>query len=285
MGGMTAYTINDAMVKSIAHKYPAGELIFVRGVITALLILIAVFAFGHARHLWRATERPIVVRSIFDGLSTALFISALVHMKLADLAAIQQASPLILIVLSVLLYKETVGWRRWTAIAIGFAGAMFVVKPTPAAFDGWALIALGAATASALREMQTRRIDHSIPTTIIALMGSTGILIAGAAMAAPAGWRPMTTPDLVILAGCAVFIAIATYLIALAFRHVDISVVAPFRYSYLITSGLAGYLVFNELPDHWSVIGALLIVCSGLYVLHRETVRRRDAAGKATPAA
>ena len=88
-----------------------------------------------------------------------------------------------------------------------------------------------------------------------------------------------------MLAGAAVFVGIATFLMTLAFRGVDLSVVAPFRYSYLLTSAIAGYLVFSELPDGWSVAGAALIVASGLYALHREAVRRREITGKATPAA
>ena len=168
---------------------------------------------------------------------------------------------------------------------MGFAGAMFVVKPTPSAFDVWAVVAIAAATSSALREMLTRRIDRSVPTVVIAFMGSIGILVAGALFAATGEWRPIPARDLAMLAGAAIFVGIATYSIALAFRGVDLSVVAPFRYSYLITSAIAGYLVFNELPDRWSAAGAVLIVGSGLYALHREAVRRREITAKATPAA
>jgi drug/metabolite transporter (DMT)-like permease len=283
--GMGAYTINDAMVKSIAYKYPVGEVIFIRGVMTATLIGTAVLALGHARDLRHAADKHVLIRSVFDGISTACFIAALVHMKLADLAAMLQVSPLILTAFSVLFYREIVGWRRWTAVLIGFAGATFVVKPTPSAFDVWAVVAIAAATSSALREMLTRRIDRNIPTVVIAFMGSIGILVAGAMFAATGEWRAVPARDLAILAGAALFVGIATYCIALAFRGVDLSVVAPFRYSYLLTSAVAGYLVFSELPDGWSALGAVLIVGSGLYALHREAARRRDLSAKATPAA
>lgn len=281
---MAAYTVNDAMVKSIAHRYPVGEVIFVRGVMTALLIGAAVLMLGHGRELRKAISKPLLTRSAFDGLSTACFIAALVHMKLADLAAMLQVSPLILTALSVLFYRETVGWRRWTAILVGFAGAMLVVKPTSSAFDVWALVAIAAATSSAVREMLTRRIDRSIPTVVIAFFGSLGILLAGALFAAAGEWRPILLPDLMMLAGAAVFVGIATFMIALAFRGVDLSVVAPFRYSYLITSAIAGYIVFNELPDGWSLAGTVLIVGSGLYALHREALRRRELSAKSNTA-
>jgi drug/metabolite transporter (DMT)-like permease len=283
--GMAAYTVNDAMVKSIASRYPIGEVIFVRGLMTAAMLGAVLLAMGYARELRRALSKPLMARSAFDGLSTACFITALVHMKLADLAAMLQVSPLILTALSVLVYKETVGWRRWTAILVGFAGALCVVKPTPSAFDVWALVAIAAATSSALREMLTRRIDRSVPTVVIAFLGSIGILIVGVLFAAAGEWRAMTAADLAVLAGAAVFVGIATFMIAQAFRGVDLSVVAPFRYSYLITSGIAGYIVFRELPDLWSAAGAVLIAGSGLYALHREAVQRRETAARSVPAA
>jgi drug/metabolite transporter (DMT)-like permease len=285
IGGMIAYSINDTMVKSIAHRYPIGEVIFVRGIMTAMLIGVCVLALGHVRDMRHATRRTVLIRSVFDGVSTACFITALVHMKLADLAAMLQVAPLLLTALSVLFYREVVGWRRWTAILVGFAGAMCVVKPAPAAFDVWALVALAAALSSALREMQTRRIDRSIPTVIVAFMGSIGILAAGALFAAAGEWQAIAPNDLAMLAGASVFVGLATYLVALAFRGVDLSVVAPFRYTYLLTSAVAGFFFFREFPDGWSALGAVLIVGSGLYALHREAVSRRELSALSTPAA
>jgi drug/metabolite transporter (DMT)-like permease len=284
-GSMVAYTVNDAMVKEIARNHPIGEVIFIRGVFAVLLIGTVVLALGHAKELRRVVSRPVILRSLCDGLSTACFVIALVHMKLADLAAVLQVSPLILAALSVLVYREAVGWRRWSAIIVGFIGALFVIKPTPSAFDVWALVALLAAVSSALRETQTRQIDRSIPTIVIAFMGSIAIIMVSLLFAPAEQWHAVPAGDVAMLAGAAVFVGIATFLMTLAFRGVDLSVVAPFRYSYLLTSAIAGYLVFSELPDGWSVAGAALIVASGLYALHREAVRRREITGKATPAA
>ena len=121
-GSMVAYTVNDAMVKEIARSHPVGEVIFIRGLFTTLLIGSIVVALGYAGELRRALSRPVILRSLCDGLSTACFVVALVHMKLADLAAVLQVAPLILAAFSVLFYRETVGWRRWTAIIVGFIG-------------------------------------------------------------------------------------------------------------------------------------------------------------------
>jgi len=285
VGCMASYTINDALVKQIIRGYPIGEVIFVRGLISAALIGAAALAFGHAAELRRAMGGRLAARSVFDGLSTACFIAALAHMQLADLAAVLQIAPLIITALSVVFLGELVGWRRWSAIAVGFVGALLVIKPTPSTFEVWALVGAGSALFAALREMLTRRIGHEVPTLVIAFWGAIGISVFGGLFGAIEQWRAIAPPDLLQLFIASVFVGLAIYLMALGFRGVDLSVVAPFRYSYLITSTIAGYVVFNELPDRWSAAGALLIVASGLYTLHREAVRRRNLTGEATPAA
>ena len=272
---MATYTINDAMVKGIAQVYPVGEVIFIRGLFTVLLLIVVVTALGHAGAIRQAASRPVINRSLCDGISSGCFVVALVHMKLADLAAILQTMPLILTGLAALIFGEVVGWRRWSAILLGFVGTLFVVKPTAEAFNIWALIAFGAAASSAFRETQTRRIAAGVPTMVVALMGAACIALVGLAFLPFETWRALALRDVAILAAAAVFVAMGTYFMTRAFRGVDLSVVAPFRYSYLITSAIAGWLVFSEWPDLWSVFGAALIVASGLYTLYREAVRRR----------
>jgi drug/metabolite transporter (DMT)-like permease len=281
---MASYTVNDVLVKKILQTYPVGETIFVRGFMSALLLGLSVFAFGHGAKLRAALSTTLCWRSAFDGLSTAGFIAALAHMHLANLAAVQQIAPLLITALSVLLFHETVGLRRWTAIGIGFAGAMLVIKPVPSAFDVWTLAAAGAAFAAALREILTRRIGYGFPAIVVAFWAAVGITICGLFFIAIEDWRLFETHDLLQLFVAAFFVGLAIYLLAVAFRDVDLSVVAPFRYTYLLTSGLGGYLVFREVPDAWTVVGAVLIVGSGIYTLHREAVRQRALTAKA-PAA
>ena len=274
-GCMASYTVNDVLVKQILRSYPIGEVIFVRGIMSALLIVVAVLMFGHGRRLRTATSGRLAWRSVFDGLSTAGFIAALAHMQLANVAAVLQIAPLIITALSVLLYRESVGWRRWTAIGIGFAGALLVIKPLPSAFNVWALVGAASALFAALREIQTRRIGQNLPALVVAFWGAVGITMFGPIFAVGETWRTFLAIDLMQLFVAAVFVGIAIYLLAVAFRDVDLSVVAPFRYSYLLTSALGGFLVFGEFPDDLTVIGAVLIVGSGIYTLHREAVRRR----------
>ena len=283
-GCMASYTVNDVLVKQILLTYPVGEVIFVRGVMCTLLIGSAVLMFGHARQLRTALTRLLAARSLCDGLSTVGFIAALAHMKLAKIAAVLQIAPLIITALSVFLYREQVGWRRWTAIGIGFGGALLVIKPIPSEFNIWAIVGAASAFAAALREIQTRQIGRTAPVLVVAFWGSVAITLCGSVFAAAEEWRMFAAGELFQLLIAAFFVGIAIYLLALGFREVDLSVVAPFRYSYLLTSALGGFLVFSEVPDALTVLGAALIVGSGIYTLHRESARRRMLTAKA-PAA
>jgi drug/metabolite transporter (DMT)-like permease len=284
-GCMASYTVNDVLVKHILQTYPVGEVIFVRGIMCSLLVGAVALAFGHATRLSAPMSWPLAGRSLCDGLSTVAFIAALAHMKLANVAAVLQIAPLIITVLSVVLYREAVGWRRWSAIGAGFFGALLVVKPIPSEFSIWAVVAAGSALASATREIQTRQIGRAVPVLVIAFWGTVAIALCGAAFAAVEDWRMFSGGEFFQLFVAAVFVGIATYLLALGFRDADLSVVVPFRYSYLLTSALGGYLMFREVPDIWTVVGAGLIVGSGIYTLHREAVRRRSLTATSTPAA
>ena len=282
---MASYTVNDVLVKQILLSYPVGEVIFVRGLMCSLLIGAMALAFGHAAQLCAPMSRVLASRSLCDGLSTVAFIAALAHMKLANVAAVLQIAPLIITVLSVALYRETVGWRRWCAIGAGFFGALLVVKPIPSEFSIWAVAAAGSALFSATREIQNRQIGKAVPVFVIAFWGSVAITLCGATFVTFEDWRMFSGGEFFQLLVAAAFVGIAMYLLSLGFRDTDLSVVVPFRYSYLLTSAIGGYLVFREVPDVWTVVGAGLIVGSGIYTLHREAVRRRSLTATATPAA
>ena len=275
-----AFTANDAVVKLVARSYPPGEVILLRGLMTVVAIAAMMTMLGQARMARQALDGRVLARSLFDALGAVLFVSALVHMGLAELSAVLLVSPLIMTALSVLLNHEAVGWRRWTAIAVGFVGTLFVVKPTPSAFDAWALLGLGAAIAGAARDLTTRHIDPGVPVTVISLAALVAVMLMGALLGLGESWRMMAAADIGLLAAAAAFLGTGTYLVVIAFRDSEISLVAPFRYTLLLWSGLAGYVVFGELPDRFAIIGGSLIVASGLYALHREGVRRREKAAR-----
>lgn len=277
VAGTAAFTVNDTIVKSITRELPAGEVLFVRGLFTAALLGLAVVLLGHRRTVRDALTPIIAWRALFDAGSSGLVVIALAHMRIADVSAVLLTVPLMLTAISVLLLGETVGWRRWSAVSVGFLGVLLVVKPTPAAFDPWALVALASALASAARDVVTRRIGPAVPTVTISFLGSWLVAGSGLLMMPAETWRAPSQGELGWMALAACFLGLATFFVTRAFRGVDISAVAPFRYSLLLFALISGFLVFGELPDLGAASGAALIVASGLYVLRRETVRRPSA--------
>ena len=151
-----AFSVNDAIIKLASRALPVGEVIFIRGLMTVVCMAGALAAMRQLGKIPTAFTRWVAARAFLDGCATALFVTGLMRIKLADLTAMVLASPLILTALSVLLFKEVVGWRRWSAIVVGFIGALFIVRPVPGSFDAWALMGLGAACA-----VRGARSDHA----------------------------------------------------------------------------------------------------------------------------
>lgn len=282
-GAMATFSVNDMLLKLTAQRYPLGEVITVRGLIAMALVGVFLVVFGHLTAL-RAIVRPLVLfRTALDGAAMIMFTSALVHMPLAELSAINLVSPLIITALAVIFFAEEVGWRRWSAIIVGFIGTLFIVKPTAANFNAWALLGIACAFAGASRDVVTRRLDARIPSLVISFMAAVGSSIIGLVLWIFEDWRAMALVDVGMLAISAAFVSIGHLLIVIAFRGVDVAAIAPFRYTLLLWAGICGYFAFGEVPDRFAIFGAALIVGSGLYALHREVVRRRTLAAAVPP--
>ena len=284
MGAMAAFAVNDMILKLTAQRYALGEVITVRGLIATALVGSLLVGFGQAHAVRAMFGRLVLSRTALDGAAMVLFTTALVHMPLSELSAINLVSPLLITALAVILFAEEVGWRRWTAIVVGFVGTLFIVKPTPGAFNAWALLGVATAIAAAGRDIITRRLDVGIPSILISFLAAAGSVIVGAIMGLFEQWSPMAFYDVGMLAISAAFVATGHFLIVVAFRDVDVAAIAPFRYTLLIWAGVCGYLAFGEVPDRYAMFGSLLIVASGLYALHREVVRRRTVAASVPPA-
>ena len=274
---MASYAVSDVCTKLVAKNYPFGETIAVRGFFTIIVVGIVLALSGYWRAVPRVLIKPVFLRSAFDALASLLYIAALINMPIANAAALNMAHPLILVALSVIFFAEAVGWRRWSAVIVGFIGVLFIVRPTPEAFNMFALAGLGAPFFGALRELATRRLDPALPSMAIAFVSVIVLTLAGCAGSLIETWRLMGWWELGLLSLAGCFFSLATYLVVFAFRTAEISAVAPFRYTFLVFAGIAGYVFFGEWPDLWSIVGAVLIVGSGLYTLHREALRRRAA--------
>jgi drug/metabolite transporter (DMT)-like permease len=276
VGSMAVFTLNDSATKLLAESMSVGQIILLRGIMATTLLLLLAWRRGLLSRI-RGLLRPVIwVRMVFDAISSILYIAALAHMPLPNLIAIYQALPFVITMGAALFLAEQVGWRRWLAIAIGFAGVLIIIQPGTDAFNVFSMVVLASVVLAAVRDLITRRMPAEVSTLSVALVTAIGSSVSGALLTIPAGGiTPVTTQQWLLLFGAAFFLALGYQMIVLSMRVGEVSFVAPFRYSQLLWGAILGFLVFGDLPSRPMLIGAVLIVGSGLYMIHREHVRRK----------
>ncbi|MDP3548093.1 MAG: DMT family transporter [Phreatobacter sp.] len=280
---MACFMTNDTLVKLVARDLPSGEIIAIRGAFATVMVFAWLVIAGHVRHIGKAASPLVASRAGLEALVAFLFITAIADMPIADITAIFLITPLLITALSGPLLKEQVGWRRWSAVAAGFAGMLLVVKPGGAGFVAGSATAMALASVvfCAVRDMVTRFIDPRIPTIVITLTTCVAVGAFGAAMIPFQTWVPPTQTHVLILFAAATVVVVGNHAMILAFRGVEVSLVSPFRYSVMVWAIVSGITVFGEWPDAASWAGIALIVGAGLYTLHRERVRLRVRDAKA----
>ncbi len=275
VAAMGLFVVNDSLVKLASATLPPGQIIAARGFVATAAALGVVAALGHLGSLSHLARPVVLMRGLLEGIIAVLFITAIAHLPLANLNAILQAASIIVVALAALLGVEKVGWRRWLAVLVGFLGVLLVVKPGAAGFNLFALVAAGSAFLVAVRDLVTRRIAAGIPSPVIAF-GSTGMVwLVGLAYSLGQPWAPVGGREALLLAGAGVLVALGNYQIIVAFRDGEVSTVSALRYTVLLFSLVLGYAIWGDWPDPLAMLGAALIVGSGLYAMHRERVRAR----------
>ena len=274
LSAQALFTGSDSVVKLAGDLMPATEIMALRGAL-AVILMGAYIAATIDINYWRLVLRPLVVsRATLEALLAFLFVTALPHMPLAEITVIQQVTPLVLILLSALVLREIVGWRRWLAVAVGFAGVGLVVQPTGQGLNISALAALLCAVLVAVRDLITRSLHESIPTALVTFGSTISVCLAGFAGAPFEPWQPLSGYGAALLAVSAILVSVASMFIVRAFRGVEVSAVAPFRYAAVVWATLLGFLIWGQVPNALAVIGTLVIIASGLYTMHREALRR-----------
>lgn len=278
---MAVLTVNDAITKAVSSEMNFGEMMLVRGAFSIVLVFAFAAWQGALRPLRTLFVRPVALRMSGEVGGTISYLVAIVHLPLANTAAIFQALPLAITLGAALLFGEPVGWRRWLAISAGFIGVVIIVRPGLSGFNEFALFALAAVVFSAARDLATRRVPAQIPSLFLTLLTTTAVTVTGAVILFPlGGWTPPSFRALALLALAAVMVLIGYQTVIMALRTGDISAVAPFRYTALLWAMLLGYLVFGDKPDAVMVLGASIIVLSGLYAFYRERIAHRPVAAK-----
>ncbi len=275
---MGLFAIEDSFIKLAGQTLGIGQ---------CLVILCTIGVIGFATIAWRLGDNPwpsewrnkwVLSRTFGEVFGSLCFVSAIVLAPLSIVSAILQATPLAVTIGAALFLGEPVGWRRWTAVAIGFFGVMLIIQPGTGGFEPAALLAVGGVIGLAVRDVATRALPKEITTAQVATMAYLSLLPFGAAMMFfEGGWQPITGMAGPFIITAALVGIVAYYIITLALRMGEVSVIAPFRYSRLVFALIISFFVFSEEPNELMWLGSAIVIATGLYSFHRERLRMREA--------
>ncbi|MGZ2256246.1 DMT family transporter [Roseobacter sp. A03A-229] len=271
VASMACFTINDALLKATGGAVPLFQLLALRGVLaTALIAGLAWSRGAFEAPIARQDRGWIGLRSASEVGAAYFFMTALLNMPLANITAILQILPLTVTLCSALIFREAVGWRRMTAIAVGFCGMLLIVRPGTEGFTIWSVYALVAVVCVTARDLITRRISPAAPSLLVTFSASLGVMLAAGAASLTTAWVPLTVPLGLLIAASSVFIVGGYYFSVQVMRQGDVSFVAPFRYTGLLWALILGWLVFGEWPTALTLLGAGIIVGASAYTMVRE---------------
>jgi drug/metabolite transporter (DMT)-like permease len=271
------FTAMDALVKLATERHPTGQIVFFRNLFAMLPLSFFIRQAGGIAILRTRRLGQHLLRSLGGVTSMVALFLAYSYMPLADAMAISTSGPIFLTALSVPLLGEKVGWRRWAAVVVGFIGILIITRPGSGVFGVAALLPLGGAFFYAIAMVQIRKLSTSEPPACIVFYFTAAAMLLGA-LSLPWQWVTPTPLSLVYLIGIGLVGGVAQMVMTHAFRLAPVSVVGPFDYTGLIFGAGFGYAIWRQVPDRFVWLGAAIIISSGIYILHRETVRRRELA-------
>lgn len=274
---MALFAVEDLFLKLAAGGLPTGQVLFMAGLLSVVVFTLIAWRNGERILTRRLSHRAVVVRNLGEMVATVGYITALASVPLATVSAVLQALPLGVTLGAALFLNQPVGWRRWAAILVGFAGVLLVIRPGLEGFEPAALWVLPCVAGLVVRDLSTRFIPADCSTTQVSAWGMGAVAILGAGMMAFQGadMLPAAAP-LAFVVAAALFGTGGYAAVVAATRHGDVAVVSPFRYARLLFAVVIGMAVLGEMPDRMTWAGAALIVLSGLYSFARE--RKRKAA-------
>lgn len=270
--------LNDAVVKLLAAELPVGQVLALRGLVIFLPIMMLAHRTGGVMTMFRVKSWPgqflrggcVVGASFF-------FVYGLRYLSLTDTVTIAFAGPLFVTMLAPVFLGEEIGWRRWSAVIVGFLGVLIIMRPSSAAFQLAALLPLGASLMSSLRDVVTRRLSATESSAAVLFVTTLSVVVAGFATLLFGEWATLEWRHLPFFLATGFLNGIGNYLAIEAFRQGEAALVSPFKYFNVVWACLFGFLMFGDLPDLYTILGAIVVTGSGVYILHRERVRRPKA--------
>ena len=272
---MAAFVINDMLTKLAGLHMNMGQVMAVRGLFASIFVIALAWRQGALRHFGAVAHPMVGLRTLSDILATIAFLLALAKVPLVSVSAILQALPLAVTMGAAIFFREPVGWRRWMAITIGFVGVLVILRPGGSTFTIYSVFALACVFFCAVRDLATRAIPPGIKSIQVSVVTAIGVMLGGVVLMWPlGGWTPLTFASTWPLVIAAMLVIAGLQTLIHAMRAGDISFTAPFRYTALIWAASLGFVVFGEVPDHWTLVGAAIVIGSGIFTIYRERKRK-----------
>ncbi len=270
VAAMLGFVSNDALVKLASESMPLGETLFIRGFSSTAIVVALWIALRPRPKPADFKNRALLLRTFGDVAATFVYLTALTQLPIANATIVLQVVPLVVTLAGALLFREHVGWRRWTAIFVGLAGVIIVIRPGLSGFNAYSLLALAAVFLVALRDVATRGVPATIPSVAIVAAAVVANFAAAGVLGLTEDWVWPHGDAIWLALGSGIAIVAAYWLIVIALRVGHLSVTAPFRYTVVVWAVLYGIVVWDDRLDALTIVGAVLIVGSGVFTLYRE---------------
>lgn len=262
---MAGFAVEDALLKLAAGSLPVGQVLLSFGLFGVTAFSIWALLSGEPPVSRAMLGRAMILRCLSEITGRLFFMLAIVLTPLSTASAILQATPLVVMLGAVLIFKERIGRRRWLAVAVGFVGVLMILRPGTAGFGALSLLAVLGMLGFAGRDLATRAAPPALSFRQLGVLGFTMLIVAGL-IALPFG-EGLVSPDPATWLGLAAASAagITAYTsLTIAMRTGEVGAVTPFRYTRLVFAMIAGVLVFGERPDMWTLLGSALIILAGI---------------------
>ncbi|MBV8392341.1 MAG: DMT family transporter [Alphaproteobacteria bacterium] len=271
---VVVFIFNDALIKLAAESIPAAQVVGLRGIFASLWCGLALLATGGWRQVHGIASPPVFWRGVLEAAAALTYLTALAHTPFAIATAVNLSTPLFLTVLAILILKEAVRWRRWTATILGFVGVLMVIQPHPGDINAWTWVVVFSSLIGAIRDILGRYVPARVPVGVMSLWSSAAVGIAGLVVTAVEGWHPMGWHELGLLVAASLLLAMGYQFLMVSLRSgAELSVTGSFRYGSVLWALGIGYVVWGDVPNLLALSGIVVIVAAGVYILHRERVR------------
>ncbi|MDB2524909.1 DMT family transporter [Amylibacter sp.] len=279
---MAGFTMEDLFMKKLSVNLSTGQILITLGFGSSLVFALMAKSKGYkltAKIFW---SKGMLIRQFAEGIAAIAFITSLTLIPLSTVAAVFQATPLVITMGAALFLGEAVGWRRWLAIIVGLIGVLIIIRPGLNSFDpnvGYVLIAVLFVT---VRDLITRKLPMNVPSTIVSFQAFASLIIAGVVLIFLSDQKivGLDKNQIYFVLGGIIFGVIGYYCIVASTRIGEAGVVTPFRYSRLLFAIIIGFLFFNERPDFLTLLGASIVIMTGIYTVLRERYLARRSRAK-----